>query len=91
MISLLMIQKSAPDITNVLLLLIGILAFILILSSLYDWLKSKPWRKSGSIELTSATDIPQQHVSNASQEVKNKQSPSSDLFSEQTLHAPAGG
>ena len=85
---LLMFQKSAPDITNVLLLLIGIFAFILILSSLYDWLKTKPWNKISNPEQTIDNNIPQQHIIDAAAEDENKKPSSSDLFDEQALNTP---
>jgi hypothetical protein len=50
MICLLILQKSAPDLTNVLLILIAIFASLLIISSLFNWLKSKPWHKNDNVE-----------------------------------------
>jgi hypothetical protein len=47
MITLISFQKSAPDITDLLIPLLGILIVIFTLNTIYEWLKTKPWKKSG--------------------------------------------
>jgi len=43
--TILFFQRGTPDIINLILLLIGILLCLLALNSLYEWIKSRPWRK----------------------------------------------
>jgi hypothetical protein len=86
---LLIFQKSAPDLTNVLLLLIGILAFLFLLSSAYDWFKSKPWQKIDKPEQTISNNILHQHSGNASLDNEDKKPSNSDLFDEQALNTTA--
>ncbi|MBI4811710.1 MAG: hypothetical protein HY800_09785 [Ignavibacteriales bacterium] len=52
MIAIMMFQKGTPDIINLILPLIAILLCLLAVNNLYEWLKTKPWKKSGPPEET---------------------------------------
>jgi hypothetical protein len=73
MIHLLMLQKSAPDLTNVLLIFIAVFAFLLAMSSLYNWIKSKPWHKKDSVESDSKAATRKNSISESEQQdISNK-------------------
>ncbi len=80
MITLISFQKSAPDIVDLLIPLLGILIVIFALNTLYEWLKTKPWKKSGiptSLDDTLDQDVNQIHTEN-----DNEHRNQTDLFSD---------
>jgi hypothetical protein len=42
----LLMQKTAPDIAKLVIPLLGILIVILVLNSVYEWFKTKPWKRN---------------------------------------------
>ncbi len=42
---ILLIQKSVPDLTTIIILLVGGLFILLAISMFIEWLMSKPWKK----------------------------------------------
>jgi hypothetical protein len=46
MYALIFFQKSAPNLIDLFLPLLGILLFIFSLNTLYEWFKTKPWKKN---------------------------------------------
>jgi|WetSurMetagenome_2_1015567.scaffolds.fasta_scaffold370288_1 hypothetical protein len=38
------LQKGAPDLTNAIIIMIAILFSLLLINSLYEWIRSKPWQ-----------------------------------------------
>jgi hypothetical protein len=55
MIALILLQKIAPHLINLFLPLLGILLFIFALNALYEWLKTKPWKKDTTLPPTEET------------------------------------
>jgi len=84
MIALILLQKSAPHLIKLFLPLLGILIFIFILSSLYEWLKTKPWKKSGFP--TPPDEVSDQHTNQISHEDDAKHSDQKDLFRDPLHH-----
>ena len=52
----LLLQKGAPDLTNAIIILIAILFTLLLLNSLYEWLRSKPWQDRGNPNPSASSD-----------------------------------
>jgi hypothetical protein len=46
MSALILFQKSAPNLIDLFLPLLGTLLIIFAFNSLYEWLKTKPWKKN---------------------------------------------
>lgn len=45
MIALILLEKTTPDLISLFLPLLGILLLVFALNTLYEWLKTKPWKK----------------------------------------------
>lgn len=56
MTTLIIFQKSIPDIADIILTIIGILLLLMVLNGFYEWLKTKPWKKNGMQDKTTADD-----------------------------------
>jgi hypothetical protein len=55
MYALIFFQKSAPNLIDLFLPLLGILLFIFSLNTLYEWFKTKPWKKNTTLPPTEGT------------------------------------
>lgn len=80
MINLFMIAKTAPQIEKLLLPLIAFFLILLIVNTLYEWLKTKPWKKSDIP--TSLDDTLEQHVNQIPTENDKEHLDQTDLFSD---------
>ncbi len=80
--TILFFQRGTPDIINLILLLIGILLCLLALNSLYEWIKSKPWKN---------VKTPDKNIAEQNEETQNnddlKTHKSNDYTNNKTLHA----
>jgi hypothetical protein len=73
MIALILLQKSAPHLINLFLPLLEILLFIFALNTLYEWLKTKPWKKDTTLPPTEET-IQDGANQNISDDIQNNHS-----------------
>jgi len=90
MTTLMLFQKGAPDLTNAILILLGVLFGLLILNSLYEWLKSKPWQNRQTPDAISTDDKLQPDRTGNSIGHKNNNPAQSNLLDQQTLNATIG-
>ena len=80
MYALIFFQKSAPNLIDLFLPLLGILLFIFALNTIYEWLKTKPW-KSDKLPNGILSDDPSASLSSETLDENNKtESGSSQLF-----------
>jgi hypothetical protein len=86
MIILMMFQRGTPDIINLIMLLIGMLLCLLTLNSLFEWLMTKPWKKSGTPGEANMDKSTQTDLNQTSDRESEKQSGQSDLFIQETLN-----
>lgn len=73
MINLFIIDKTAPEIEKLLLPLIAFLLILLILNTLYEWLKTKPWKRIKVDEQSITEGNPEQNLSEGGDEEITRQ------------------
>lgn len=78
MITLISFQKSAPDIDDLLIPLLWILIVIFALNTIYEWLKTKPWKKNDIPPPTEVT----LHESENHTTTDDKQNSNTDLMND---------
>ena len=86
MIGFMMIQKGTPEIINLIGLLLGILLCLLVLNAFFEWLMTKPWKKSGTPGEANMDESTQTDLNQTSDRESEKQSGQSDLFIQETLN-----
>jgi hypothetical protein len=78
---LFLFQKGAPDLTNAILMLLGILFTLLLANSFYEWLRSKPWQNK---------DNPDPLINNEEVTPDDENTPISSKIDYQSLGLPIG-
>lgn len=73
MINLFMIAKTAPQIEKLVLPLIAFLLILLIVNTLYKWLKTKPWKRIKVDEQSITEGNPEQNLSEGGDEEITRQ------------------
>jgi hypothetical protein len=56
MIALILLEKTTPDLISLFLPLLGILLLVFALNTVYEWLKTKPWKR---VKLPDETEVNQ--------------------------------
>ena len=80
MYALIFFQKSAPNLIDLFLPLLGILLFIFALNTLYEWLKTKPWKRDSLPNEVLTDDASVSHPTETHDENNNTDSDRSQLF-----------
>lgn len=76
----LILQKGAPEITDLIILLIGVLFCLFAVNTLFEWLMTKPWKKSGTPTEAGSDECTQTDIHQKAEENSLKQSEQSDLI-----------
>jgi len=85
MIGFIMIQKGAPDIINLIGLLLGILLCLLALNALFEWLMTKPWKRDRNPDAIIGDENTETNLNQSNEEENKNQSDRSGLFIEQNI------
>ncbi len=85
MIGLIMIQKGAPDIINLIGLLLGILLCLLAVNAFFEWLMTKPWKRTNHPDAIIGDENSKTNLNQTTEEDNKNHSDQSGLFIEQNI------
>jgi len=85
MIGFMIIQKGAPEVINLIGLLLGILLCLLALNAFFEWLMTKPWKRNGSPDVTITEESNKVNMNQSSEAVNEDQTERSDTLTQETL------
>ncbi|MDI6767047.1 MAG: hypothetical protein QME52_09525 [Bacteroidota bacterium] len=83
-------QRGMPEIINLIILLLGVLLCLLALNNLFEWLTTKPWKRSKPPEETILDDNLQDPTGHSLHEDHQKSTEQTDLFIQQVLQVKSG-